>query len=181
MNQNQQDRPYEREGNRNGYGDRQNDPRYRRAETSGNYAGGGYDAFGYGTGSRRDFSERGSDFERGSERSSFRGRGPKGFQRSDERIQEDVCESLCDADFDASDIEVKVESGIVTLEGTVESRLDKRLAEDAAESTSGVQDVTNHLRIKSGTSTNNTNHESTSTMNAQNNQYNQTNQSKKKS
>lgn len=80
---------------------------------------------------------------------SFAGKGPKGFQRSDERIRETVCERLESAhEVDASDIEVEVKDGEVTLKGTVGSRSMKRSAEDHVESLSGVKDVTNNLRVK---------------------------------
>lgn len=90
------------------------------------------------------FIERG--YDRG--RPSFRGRGPKGYQRSDERIREDVCERLTDDDYiDASDMEVTVSAGTVTLAGTVDGRSTKRRAEDLAESVTGVRDVLNQLRV----------------------------------
>ena len=80
---------------------------------------------------------------------SFRGRGPKGYRRSDERIREDVCDRLTeDHALDASDIDLKVEAGEVTLEGTVDHRRFKWLAEEIASSCSGVVDVHNHLRVK---------------------------------
>jgi len=80
--------------------------------------------------------------------SGFAGRGPRGYQRSDERIREDVSEILWEHDdIDASDIDVTVENGEVTLEGTVDSRWTKRMAEDAAHEARGVVDVHNRLRI----------------------------------
>ena len=80
----------------------------------------------------------------------FRGRGPRGYERSRERIYEDVCEWLTDDDeVDASEIEVEVENGIVTLRGTVPDRPQKRRAEDIAERASGVRDVRNQLEIES--------------------------------
>ena len=76
------------------------------------------------------------------------GKGPKGYQRSDERIREDVCVRLTDhPDIDASEIEVRVDGGEVTLSGSVDERRVKRLAEDTACSVSGVRDVHNQLRI----------------------------------
>ena len=76
-----------------------------------------------------------------------RGKGPKGYQRSEERIKEDVCERLSDdALLDASDITVEVDGAEVTLSGTVDSRQDKRRAEDIAAAVSGVADVHNQLR-----------------------------------
>ena len=79
---------------------------------------------------------------------SFRGRGPKGYQRSDERIHEEVCERLSeDHDVDASEIEVKVSGGTVALSGSVTDRFAKRRAEDIAESVPGVKDVENGIRV----------------------------------
>ena len=80
-----------------------------------------------------------------------RGRGPKGYRRSDERIKEDVNDRLSDDYYiDASDVEVMVTNTEVTLTGTVNSREDKRRAEDIAESVSGVTNVENRLRVKQG-------------------------------
>jgi len=80
---------------------------------------------------------------------SHRGRGPKGYTRSDERIQEDVCERLShDHHVDASEIEVSVSGREVTLSGTVDSRDARRRAEDIAESVSGVAHVQNNLRVQ---------------------------------
>jgi osmotically-inducible protein OsmY len=62
------------------------------------------------------------------EESGFRGRGPRGYERSSERIYEDVCEGLTEDDrVDASQLEVDVENGIVTLRCTVPDREHKKL------------------------------------------------------
>ena len=80
---------------------------------------------------------------------SFRGRGPKNYHRSDERIREDVCERLTyDERVDASDIEVDVREGIVRLSGTVDDRYAKRLAGDIAESVRGARDIENQIRVR---------------------------------
>lgn len=80
----------------------------------------------------------------------FFGKGPKGYQRSDDRIREDVNEALyVHHDVDATDIDVSVEGGVVTLAGVVDSRRTKRMAEDAVEHVTGVKDVLNHLRLRS--------------------------------
>lgn len=80
-----------------------------------------------------------------------RGRGPKGYRRSDERIKEDVNDRLSDDYYlDASEVEVTVTNTEVTLTGTVNRREDKRRAEDLAESVSGVSNVENRLRVKQG-------------------------------
>ncbi|HUR81900.1 MAG TPA: BON domain-containing protein [Thermoanaerobaculia bacterium] len=79
---------------------------------------------------------------------SYRGRGPKNWRRSDERIHENVNERLTDHDdVDATDIEVTVENAEVTLTGIVTSRREKRIAEDVAWSCGGVNDVHNRLTI----------------------------------
>ena len=84
-------------------------------------------------------------------RGQFAGRGPKGYQRSDDRIREDVCDRLADdPHIDASDIEITVRSGEVTLAGFVRDRADKRHAEDVAEHVSGVREVNNSLRVNRG-------------------------------
>ncbi len=83
------------------------------------------------------------------QRANRRGRGPKGYRRSDERIKEDVNDRLSDDYYiDASDVEVAVQNSEVTLTGTVKSRSDKRRIEDIAESVSGVTNVENRLRVK---------------------------------
>jgi hypothetical protein len=78
----------------------------------------------------------------------FRGKGPRGYTRSDERIREDVCEALTEDDHvDASDIQVSVRDAEVTLAGTVSERPVKHRAEQVAAAVRGVADVHNQLRI----------------------------------
>ena len=112
----------------------------RWSESGRQYQGGGREA-------RLDRTwERG-----GRESGPYVGRGPKGYQRSDERVREDVCERLTQhGGLDASEIEIKVGGGEVTLTGTVGDRQAKRLAEDMVEETFGVKQVHNQLRISSG-------------------------------
>lgn len=82
------------------------------------------------------------------ERGPFTGRGPKGYQRPDERIFEEVCERLTEhGQIDARDISVDVAGGEVILRGTVDSRRTKRMVEDVIETVTGVRDVRNELRI----------------------------------
>jgi osmotically-inducible protein OsmY len=78
----------------------------------------------------------------------FAGRGPKGYQRSDERIREDVCDRLTmNPEVDASNIEVQVNAGEVTLRGAADSRFTRRAAEDIAEAIPGVKHVHNEIRV----------------------------------
>jgi hypothetical protein len=80
-----------------------------------------------------------------------RGKGPMGYQRSDDRVREMVNDTLEDEDHvDASNIEVKVEQGEVTLTGTVTDRQQKRRAEECVEHLRGVRDVHNQLRVQQG-------------------------------
>jgi len=82
------------------------------------------------------------------QRGDHRGRGPKGYRRSDTRIEEDINDRLADDGWvDASDIEIKVENGEVMLTGTAPDRFCKRRAEDIAESVSGVNHVENRIRV----------------------------------
>lgn len=82
---------------------------------------------------------------------SHYGRGPKGWQRSNERIREEIIDRLTDHPaIDATDIDVQVQDGEVTLSGSVSDRYMKRMAEDVAESVMGVRDVQNRLRATAG-------------------------------
>jgi len=77
-----------------------------------------------------------------------RGKGPKGYQRSDERIKELLCERLSeDPEIDPSEVTISVTGGKITLEGTVDSRKTKNAIEDIADQC-GVQDVQNNLRVQ---------------------------------
>lgn len=78
----------------------------------------------------------------------FRGQGPKGYTRSDERIREDICERLMQhGDIDASELSIDVKDGTVILSGRVEERWMKHQAEDIADQCSGVLDVRNEVRV----------------------------------
>jgi osmotically-inducible protein OsmY len=84
-----------------------------------------------------------------------KGKGPKNYSRSDDRIKEDINDKLSDDPFiDASDIDVTVSNGEVTLTGTVDERSSKRRAEDIAENVSGVKNVENRIRVGSTSNTN---------------------------
>jgi HSP20 family molecular chaperone IbpA len=76
------------------------------------------------------------------------GKGPRGYKRSDDRINEEVCEILFrNPMVDASDIDVDVTDGLVTLSGSVETRYEKREAERSIENVSGVMDIQNELHL----------------------------------
>jgi hypothetical protein len=79
---------------------------------------------------------------------THRGKGPRSYQRADERILEDINDRLCDNPYiDASNVEVSVKDREVILTGSVDDREAKRLAEDIGESVSGVKNVENRLRV----------------------------------
>lgn len=138
-------------GNR-GYG-QDYGPRGDGYGQTGNQGYGGY--VGYGGSADQRFGMSESQRRFGSEGHSHhgsgphRGKGPVGYQRSDERLREMICETLADDDqVDASQIEVTVRNGEVTLTGTVEDRRTKREAEECACTVSGVRDVQNQLRVR---------------------------------
>ncbi len=80
-----------------------------------------------------------------------RHRGPKGWQRSDERIHDDVCERLAaEHGVDPSDVTVEVRGGDVVLTGTVPDRGMKYRIEDIVDGCTGVRDVENRLRVSRG-------------------------------
>jgi BON domain-containing protein len=146
------------------FGDRE------RFEQSGGRPGGGSSDYGYGgsagVGPRGlpnraggGWHEEGASFGRGElgegswgglrKAGRYAGRGPKGYQRSDDRIKEEICDRLTEApEIDAAEIEVTVQNGEVTLQGSVPERSMKRAAEDTAESVSGVQQMHNRLRVE---------------------------------
>lgn len=139
-----------------GYGSRYDYPAPRHDHRHG-YRQFGYD--GFRNREQRDFLDRAGDEisswfgdEDAAQRrraDHFRGRGPKGYTRSDDRIAEDLNDRLTDDWLlDASDIEVAVKASEVTLSGEVASRSDKRRAEDIADDVSGVTHVQNNLRIR---------------------------------
>jgi hypothetical protein len=110
--------------------------------TSSDYDRGEARTWGQGMGQRMGYGV-------GQEGMGYRGKGPRGFTRSDERIKEIVCERLTDDDrVDASNIDVIVRNGEVTLTGTVDERRSKRLAEDIVEDLPGVKDVQNQIRVQ---------------------------------
>jgi osmotically-inducible protein OsmY len=101
-----------------------------------------------GPGESRHESDLDRTMRRASMSGPYAGRGPRGYQRSDERIREDVCERMSECgELDASEIEVRVSNGEVTLLGSVSERHAKRLAEDLAEEVAGVRDVHNQIRV----------------------------------
>lgn len=114
-----------------GFGGQDHAPMYGVGHPSGDYGGQGAGQYGGAMGSR-----------------GFRGLGPKGYQRSDERLQEDICERLTDDRWiDASDVSVRVAGGVVTLEGSVDDRQLKHRIEDVVEQCGGVTEIRNYIAV----------------------------------
>jgi hypothetical protein len=111
-----------------------------------NYGGAGYyGGEGFGGGG---WDAGGGGFESGRQgQGRYQGKGPKGYQRADDRVIDDVCQALeRDPYIDASEIEVSCQKGEIVLKGNVESRDAKRRAEHCIEDLPGVKDVRNELR-----------------------------------
>jgi osmotically-inducible protein OsmY len=139
-------------GNQQRYGDRsQSAGRFGEGEGYGSQHG-GESSYGRGsmsTGNDNQWEQRAYGSQQQQQSGPYRGHGPKGYKRSDDRIKEEVCDCLTDAaHLDASQIEVAVKDGEVTITGKVDSREDKRTAEDMAERVSGVKHVQNNLRVE---------------------------------
>jgi hypothetical protein len=82
--------------------------------------------------------------------SQRRGREPKGYRRSDDRILDDIVERVMISGIDCGTVEVKVENGEVTLTGEVSHRHEKRRIEEACDDVRGVTDVHNQIRVSRG-------------------------------
>jgi hypothetical protein len=99
-------------------------------------------------GQRGGYEER-SSWGYGQQQPSHRGRGPQGYQRSDERLKEMICERLTDDPaIDASNVTIDVTSQVVKLTGTVDDRSTKYEIEELIESFGGVKDIDNQLRVQ---------------------------------
>lgn len=145
-------------------------PRYYGTGAAGwggpGFTGGGY---GWGEGSRSqhlplegDYSDESAlsyedqvrrDYRAGGEGGVSRARrryppGPKGYQRSDERLKEDISERLYAAyHVDSSEVTIEVRAGKVTLEGMVPSRQMKHAIEDMVDVCPGVTEIDNRIRV----------------------------------
>lgn len=80
------------------------------------------------------------------------GLGPKGYQRSDERLKEDICERLMwrGEHIDVSEVSIDVKEGNVTLEGAVPERRMKHAIEDIVDECMGVKEIENRIRVTYG-------------------------------
>lgn len=112
------------------------------------------DAYSYGypgQGGWGDFSTGHAPAHADRDGRGHRGRGPRGYVRSDERIADDIIGRLTDApDIDAGEILLMVEDGVATLTGNVPARAMKHRAEDIAAGATGVREVRNAIRVDDG-------------------------------
>lgn len=77
-----------------------------------------------------------------------RGKGPKGYRPSDERVRERLCELLTDDPrVDATHIDVHVQNGEITLTGFVDSRRTKFLVEELVANSCDTE-VVNRLNVR---------------------------------
>jgi len=82
--------------------------------------------------------------------SSFAGKGPNGWERSDEHIRDDVCSSLTrHRDVDPSDIEISVVHGTVMLSGTIADAGQKRQVESIVSGVVGVREIQCEIHVES--------------------------------
>lgn len=84
---------------------------------------------------------------RGRPGEDFRGYGPRGYVRSDERLRELIADRLTDDPLiDAGDIEIGVLDGRVSLSGTVDRRQTRHRVEDLVDAC-GAREIDNRLRV----------------------------------
>lgn len=120
-------------GGAHGYDD---NSRYPEHSLQGEYSD--ESAMSYENQSRRDYRSAAPRYPR----------GPKGYQRSDERLKEDISERLMEAyHIDSSEVTVEVRGAKVSLEGTVPSRHMKHAIEDMVDRCPGVLDIDNRIRV----------------------------------
>ena len=75
--------------------------------------------------------------------------GPKGYQRSDQRMREDICDHLMrTGHIDSSDVTVEVSGAKVQLDGSVPARWMRHAIENLADVCPGVQDIENRISVK---------------------------------
>ena len=91
----------------------------------------------------------GGDLEEQLAAASHRGKGPKGYRPSDERLRERICDRLTDDPYiDATDVDVSVANCEVTLSGTVATRRMKYSIEDLVADVPGVSAIHNSIQSR---------------------------------
>ena len=74
-------------------------------------------------------------------------RPPRGYARSDDSLLDEVCDALSRSRVDISEVMVRVDNGVVCLDGSVGRRNDKYELEYLAANCPGTVDVQNQLRV----------------------------------
>lgn len=96
-----------------------------------------------------EYPRYGKSMNRANRGKNYAGVGPKGYKRTDERIEEEVCDVLArDQYINASELIVSVDNGVVTLSGTVNDREDRFASEMLVETILGVTDINNNIKVK---------------------------------
>lgn len=111
----------------------------------------------YGDGPDGDWPQASADTESGAAPGIRRGLkpapkyppGPKGYQRTDQRMLEDICDQLMrTGHIDSSGVTVEVSGAKVQLDGSVPARWMKHAIENLADACPGVQDIENRISVK---------------------------------
>lgn len=138
-------RSFGRTAGSGGYGESGTDYRSGEGRSTGSYSG----YYQPSSSRSRDYQSYGENEQQ--QRGQYSGRGPKGYQRSKDRIEEEINDMLtADPELNAEEIKVTVDDNReVTLRGHCDSRAAKRRAEDICERVAGVTDVNNQLKVKS--------------------------------
>jgi hypothetical protein len=80
---------------------------------------------------------------------NHRGKGPRGYRRSDERIMEDIIDRLnADRALDLSEIEIEVRDGDIYLSGNGRDRITRHRIEDIVNNVPGVKNIENAIRSR---------------------------------
>ncbi len=101
----------------------------------------------YGRDTSDRFPESGTNYDM---KGVHSGKGPRNYQRSDERLREIICERLTDDPaVDARELEVEVRNHEVTITGYVADKRMKHRIEDVVDGVYGIHHVENRVRINS--------------------------------
>ncbi len=81
-------------------------------------------------------------------KTDYKGKGPKGYHQSDERVWENACEALMNSPFvDATEIVVVTQDGKVILEGEVSHEQEKQAASEAVKSVLPSFVIENEIKV----------------------------------
>lgn len=94
-------------------------------------------------------NQRGPSFERNEKRRpDHRGKGPRNYKRTDERIMEDIIDQLTrEQSVDLTELEIEVKDGEVFLSGRAHDRYIRHKVEDVTDGIPGVKHIENAIRV----------------------------------